>query len=62
MAVEGLRDFRFWTYWCLEGGDGTLALKVYQKPTHTDLYLNGESFHHPSPKRSTFIQSTDGIG
>ncbi|XP_071441730.1 conserved oligomeric Golgi complex subunit 3-like [Hetaerina americana] len=32
--------------------DGTLSHSVYRKPTHTDLYLNGESHHHPSQKRS----------
>jgi hypothetical protein len=26
--------------------DGTLGLKTYQKPTHTDLYLNHGSHHH----------------
>ncbi|XP_071454132.1 uncharacterized protein [Hetaerina americana] len=32
--------------------DRTLSHSVYRKPTHTDLYLNGESHHHPSQKRS----------
>jgi hypothetical protein len=30
--------------------DGTLGHKVYRKPTHTDLYLNGRSHHHPSQR------------
>ncbi|XP_046385940.1 uncharacterized protein LOC124155816 [Ischnura elegans] len=33
-------------------GDGTLGHKVYRKPTHTDLYLNGQSHHHPSQKNA----------
>lgn len=32
--------------------DGTLGWRVYRKFTHTDLYLNAYSYHHPSQKRS----------
>ncbi|KAJ4446931.1 hypothetical protein ANN_13633 [Periplaneta americana] len=32
--------------------DGTLGHGVYRKPTHTDLYLNALSLHHPSQKKS----------
>jgi hypothetical protein len=32
--------------------DGSLGHKVYQKPTHTNLYLNARSHHHPSSKQA----------
>ena len=32
--------------------DGSLGHEVYRKPTHTDRYLHGNSFHHPSIKDS----------
>jgi hypothetical protein len=32
--------------------DGSLAHKVYRKPTHTNLYLNVKSHHHPSNKQA----------
>ena len=32
--------------------DGSLAWRVYRKPTHTDRYLNSASFHHPKIKSS----------
>jgi hypothetical protein len=31
--------------------DGSLGHKVYCKPTHTNLYLNAKSHHHPSNKQ-----------
>jgi hypothetical protein len=31
--------------------DGSLGHRVYRKPTHTNLYLNGRSHHHPSQRR-----------
>ncbi|XP_046389267.1 uncharacterized protein LOC124158128 [Ischnura elegans] len=33
-------------------GSGTLGHKVYPKPTHTNLNLNGQSHHHPSQKNA----------
>ncbi|XP_069678727.1 uncharacterized protein dlp [Periplaneta americana] len=44
--------------------DGTLGHRVYRKPTHTDLYLNGHSHHHPAQKRtvlSTLLHRARGI-
>ena len=32
--------------------DGSLGHKVYRKPTHTNLYLNQLSHHHPANKQS----------
>jgi hypothetical protein len=32
--------------------DGSLGHKVYRKPTHTNLYLNPGSHHHPSNKQA----------
>jgi hypothetical protein len=32
--------------------DGSLGHKVYHKPTHTNLYLNAKSHHHPSNKQA----------
>jgi hypothetical protein len=35
--------------------DGSLGHEVYQKSTHTDLYLNPGSQHHPSNIQAVFI-------
>lgn len=32
--------------------DGCLGHVVYRKPTHTDLYLNANSAHHPAQKKA----------
>jgi hypothetical protein len=32
--------------------DGSLGHKVYRKPTHSNLYLNAKSHHHPSNKQA----------
>jgi hypothetical protein len=32
--------------------DGFLGHRVYRKPTHTNLYLNAGSHHHPSNKQA----------
>jgi hypothetical protein len=32
--------------------DGCLGHKVYCKPTHTNVYLNAKSHHHPSNKQA----------
>jgi hypothetical protein len=34
--------------------DDSLGHKVYQKTTHTNLYLNQGSHHHPSSKHAIF--------
>jgi hypothetical protein len=33
--------------------DGSLGHRVYRKATHTNLYLNAGSHHHPSSKQAT---------
>jgi hypothetical protein len=35
--------------------DGSLGHKVYRKPTHTKLYLQQNSHHHPAYKKSVLI-------
>ncbi|XP_046397683.1 uncharacterized protein LOC124164403 [Ischnura elegans] len=32
--------------------DGSLGHSIYRKATHTDLYLNNQSHHHPSQKQA----------
>jgi hypothetical protein len=44
--------------------EGSLGHKVYRKPTHTNLFLNAESHHHPSNKQavlSTLIHRTRAL-
>ena len=38
--------------------DGSLGHKVYSKPTHTNLYLQQSSHHHPANKRSVLTSLT----
>lgn len=38
-------------YWKI---DGSVGHKVYQRPTHMDLYLRSYSCHHPAQKHSVF--------
>lgn len=35
--------------------DGTLSHVVYWKPTHTGIYLNSISHHHPAQKRGVML-------
>lgn len=30
--------------------DGSLGRNVYRKPTHTNVYINSQSHHHPAQK------------
>ncbi|XP_071450368.1 uncharacterized protein [Hetaerina americana] len=44
--------------------DGSLGHQVYRKPTHTDLYLNKRSHHHPAQKRgiiSTLVHRATSV-
>jgi len=38
--------------------DGCLGHKVYRKPTHTNLYLQHSSHHHPANKQSVLTSLT----
>lgn len=38
---------------------GSLSRMVYRKPTHTGLYLNSWSQHHPAQKREVMITLID---
>ncbi|XP_071453466.1 uncharacterized protein [Hetaerina americana] len=38
--------------------DGRLGHSVYRKPTHTDLYLNGNSHHHPAQRDAVLSSLT----
>jgi hypothetical protein len=45
--------------------DGSLGHRVYHKPTHTNLYLNSSSHHHPSNKHavlSTLVHRVRTLG
>lgn len=35
--------------------DGTLSCAVYPKPTHTGVYLNSISHHHPAQKQGMLL-------
>lgn len=39
--------------------DRTLERKVYHNPTHTNLYLPSDSFHHPAQKLSALATLVD---
>lgn len=44
VEVEGAQGLPFLVVCMCKNWHGTLGWKVYQKATHTDLYLNGASF------------------
>ena len=52
MEIEKDNSLPFLDIFIQRKEDGTLGHQVYRKPTHTDLYLNGLSHHHPSQKRA----------
>ncbi|KAJ4434821.1 hypothetical protein ANN_23392 [Periplaneta americana] len=52
MEVESEGSLPFLDIHIHRKADGTLGHGVYRKPTHTDLYLNALSLHHPSQKKS----------
>ena len=52
MEVEVDGKLPFLDLEIIRKSDGSLGHRVYRKPTHTDLYLNANSYHHPSQKQA----------
>jgi hypothetical protein len=52
METESEGHFPFLDLDIYRRSDGSLGHKVYRKPTHTNLYLNAKSHHHPSNKQA----------
>lgn len=52
MKLPSLGELPFLDVLIYKRGDGCVGHRVYRKPTHTDIYLNANSCHHPAEKRS----------
>lgn len=52
MEIEENRSLPFLDILITRNMDGTLGHAVYRKRTHTDLYLNANSCHHPAQRNS----------
>ena len=52
MEVEKNGELPFLDILIYKHPNGKLGHKVYRKPTHTDLYLNANSYHHPAQKQA----------
>lgn len=50
MEVEGPERLPFLDLSMYWRSDENLGIKVYRNTTHTELYLNGASHHHPAQK------------
>ena len=52
MEIEKDGELPFLDILVYKKQNGGLGHKVYRKPTHTNLYLNGGSHHHPAQKQA----------
>ena len=50
MEMEENRSIPFLDVLVTRKEDGTLGHQVFRKKTHTDSYLQAESYHHPAQK------------
>lgn len=54
-AQNGGRCLPFLDFFVYRKMDGIFRRKVYQKPTHTSLYFNYVSHHHPVQMRAVLL-------
>jgi predicted GIY-YIG superfamily endonuclease/uncharacterized protein (UPF0335 family) len=52
MEIEKNGELPFLDILIYKQPNGKLGHKVYRKPTHTELYLNANSYHHPAQKQA----------
>lgn len=66
MEVEVQGSYDFGTFWPTGSPMALSDIRFLRKPTHTNLYLNASSFHHPAHKKlvlSTFnLSSKSNLG
>ena len=45
-------ELTFWTLTLKKNATGDLKFSIYRKPTHTEKYLDWNSYHHKNNKKS----------